>query len=311
MTEILIPKKNVILDATMFNTFISCEQKLDLAFNHSFVPIAGKSHGLECGSIVHKILEVYYDHLIKGFKRDIAIANGMIAGEMYYHGCSNCIAIDGACEEHEDEAFLGCKNVPLENMSKPFRRTGFTWIVETMEAYFEHYRNEHWIPLECEKVRGKILYEDDEIRILWKAKIDVSVDTNQGIVPVDHKTMSQDRLSSPLNNQFMGQCLVSETKMMIVNKIGFQVSKKPEERLRRLVMSYSPAKLIEWQSQTLPRHVYNYLNCIETGYWPMRHTHCEDKYGKCQFHDVCGMDPILREDELRTNFMVGEKWDPS
>ncbi len=314
MTDIIIPpKKSIVLDATVFNTFLSCEQKVDLAFNRSLMSIHGKSHGLECGSIVHKILEVYNDHIIKNFPRATAIGNAMIAGQLYYTGCPTCTNSDEEAPScgHKPNEYPGVQNVPLESMSKPFRRTGYNWIVETMDQYFEHYKNEHWIPLECEQVKGKVLYEDDEIRILWKAKLDIIVDTNQGIVPVDHKTMSQDRMSSDLNNQFMGQCLVSDTRMMIVNKIGFQTSKKPEEKFKRIVMSYSPARLIEWQSETLPRHVYNYLNCHETNYWPMRHTHCEDKYGKCQFHDVCSVDPILREDELRLNFMVGDKWDPA
>lgn len=317
MVEVLVPKKNVVVDATVFNTFISCEQKCNLQFNHDFTPTGGKSHGLECGSVVHKILEVYYQHLLKKFPRDVAIKHGMIAGELYYTGCADCKdfvpepdVMNPKCG-HEPNEYPGCQNIPLESTSKPWKRTGYKWIVETMEQYFEHYINDPWIPLECEQVKRKVLYEDDDIRILWKAKIDVMVDTNQGIFPVDHKTMSQDRMTLDLNNQFMGQCLVAGTRMMIVNKIGFQTSKKPKDKFKRPPMQYSPARLIEWQSETLPRHIYNYLHCAETGYWPMRHTHCEDKYGKCQFHEVCGAEPILREDELRMNFVVGEKWDPA
>jgi len=308
MTELLIPKKNIVIDATMFNTFLQCEQKLDLGFNRSFHSIRGKSNPLECGSIVHKILEVYYQSLIDGFGRDIAIANGMIAGQLYYTGCPDCIS--NTCKVHTGEKYSGTVNVPLESEKKPYKKTGYNWIVETMGQYFDFYKNDHWIPLESERVRGKILYEDDEIRIYWKAKIDTLVDTNQSICPLDHKTMSQDRSTTPMNNQFMGQCLVTDTRMMIVNKIGFQTSLKPPEKFKRAVMTYSADKLMEWQSETLPRHMYNLLNCHETEYWPMRHTSCEDKYGKCQFHDVCNADKSLREDELKGNFVIGEKWDP-
>jgi hypothetical protein len=55
------------------------------------------------------------------------------------------------------------------------------------------YRNDYWVPLEVEVVKARILYEDEEIRILWKAKLDVIFDTNQGIYPCDHKTSKQRR----------------------------------------------------------------------------------------------------------------------
>src|SRR5678809_800155 len=90
MTEILVPKKNIVFDATLLTSVMTCGRFTDLRQNHSFVQISGKSNSLECGSIVHKVLEVYYDSISKGFKRELAINTGMMAGELYIKGCPFC-----------------------------------------------------------------------------------------------------------------------------------------------------------------------------------------------------------------------------
>jgi len=182
--------------------------------------------------------------------------------------------------------------------------------METMEQYFERWKNEVWISLESERVRARGLYEDDTMRILWKAKLDVIIDTFNGIYPCDHKTMQQNRKNISLNNQFMGQCLVAETQSVIINKIGFQKTLKPEEKFQRNMISYSTDRLLEWQSQTLPHYAYELIMYHETGYWPQRLTHCENQYGRCQFIPVCEANPDMREEVLRKEYMVGKPWDP-
>jgi len=179
-----------------------------------------------------------------------------------------------------------------------------------MEQYFAFYRNDSWVPLFAEEVRGDILYEDDDIRILWKAKLDLGVDTNQGIFPVDHKTMSQRRETNSMNNQFIGQCLIMKTRNVVINKIGWQTTLKPEEKFTRAVLSYSADRLMEWQSEILPFYAYQLLTFEEAGYYPPRFDHCEGKYGPCPFLNVCEADRNMREEELRLNFTKVEEWNP-
>jgi len=179
-----------------------------------------------------------------------------------------------------------------------------------MEQYFAFYRNDSWVPLEVEVVKGEILYEDDDIRILWKAKLDLVVDTNQGILPVDHKTMSQRRETNSMNNQFIGQCLIMKTRNVVINKIGWQTTLKPEEKFTRAVLSYSADRLMEWQSEILPFYAYQLLTFEEAGYYPPRFDHCEGKYGPCPFLNVCEADRNMREEELRLNFTKVEEWNP-
>lgn len=309
--EVLIPKKNVVLDATVANTVLSCGRLTDFRFNHNFVSVRGKSNSLEVGTLVHKVLEVYNKHILKGFNREQSIQQGLLAGELYANGCPHCA--DHSAEEkpacnHQPQEYPGVKQTPEASSG---HIVGWRAALNTCLEYFEHYKNNHWIVLESEVVKGSVLYEDDEIRVLWKAKLDAIVDTNQGIFPCDYKTQKQRREKIKLNNQFMGQCLVMKSRTMIVDNIGFQTSLKPEEKFRRELMSYSADHLLEWQSETLPYIAYKLIEMTESNYWPPNYTHCENKYGNCPFIRVCESDRNMRESELRLNFVSGPKWDPT
>jgi hypothetical protein len=279
MTDILIPKKNIILDATTLSTFMSCARLTDLRMNLQLQPIGGKSASLEKGSLVHIILEHFYKAQISGKTRIEAIDEGLKAGVVYLEEVDNL--------EQED----------------------ITLVNNTIEAYFEFYKNDSWIPIFAEYVKQDIIYEDDEIRILWKAKLDLGVDTNNGIYPVDHKTMSQRRDTNSLNNQFMGQCLMMKSRGVIINKIGFQKSLKPSDKFTRPIISYSADRLTEWSQVILPFWAKQMLVYNEIGFWPPNFTHCENKYGFCIFKPVCEADSGLRQETLRLNFVKGDRWD--
>lgn len=270
----------MILDATILSTAMSCARLTDLRFNQHYQSKEGKSPSLESGSIVHTILENYYKSVIAGKPRNESIEIGFAAGKQYV----------------TDEV----KNTEEKDIA---------WTFTTMEQYFEHYKNDSWTPLEVEVTKGAILYEDDEIRVLWKAKLDTLVDTNQGIYPVDHKTMKQRRETISLNNQFMGQCLLSKTRGVIINKIGFQTSLKPADKFQRNLISYSADRLMEWQSVILPYWAKMIAMWKETDYFPPNFTHCENKYGICQFRDHCEADRQMRDEVLKQAFEVGEAWD--
>lgn len=315
MSEIFLPKKkNVVMDATLLTSLMSCARFVDLRFNHSLEPNTGKGNALEVGSIIHKVLEVYYKNIVNGFSRNVAITSGMSAGEMYIKGCSHCTGFIPTDETpkpicgHPPNEYPGVVNTPVESEGY---KTGWKHALNTCEQYFEHYKSDYWVPLEVEKVVGKVLYEDDEIRILWKAKLDLRVDTNQGIFPADHKTMKQRRDTISLNNQFIGQCLVCDTRNAIVNKIGLQTSLKPIDKFSRAIVSYSADRLLEWQSEILPFYAYQLIAYTESGYYPPNFSHCENKFGFCQFKGICESDRRMRNDELQLHFVKGAEWNPT
>jgi hypothetical protein len=315
--DITATRKNIILDATLLTSLMSCPRLTDFRFNHNLRSLNGKSNSLECGSIVHMFMERYYGNIIKGASKQQAYDFGISAAELYIRGCPLCADYKGEGKPecgHKPDEYPGVKNTPREpDMSNPREKykTGWLWVLETCQQYYEYYRADHWVPLEVEVVKGKVLYEDDEIRILWKSKLDLVSDTNQGIYPIDHKTMKQNRKSLSLNNQFMGQCLIMNTRNVFVNKIGFQKTLKPEEKFLRPPMGYSVPRLIEWQSQILPFYAKLLLMYTETGYWPPQWNHCQNKFGDCAFVDVCEADPEMREETIKINFEVGPEWNPT
>lgn len=324
-------KRNVIMDATILTGLMACPRLADFRFNHNFVSVGGKSNSLELGSIVHTFLENYYKTIIKGVKREDAFGYAIISAELYIKGCPGCTGFSpihihtseapdvctSDCQVkpkcgHRANDYPGVMNTPKDTEKPPHGyRTGWQWALDTCDAYHNFYRSDHWVPLEVEIVKGEILYEDEDVRILWKAKLDLVADTNQGIYPIDHKTMKQNRATNSLNNQFIGQCLLSKTQNVIINKIGFQTTLKPEERFIRQPVSYSTSRLLEWQSETLPYYAKLLLMYAEGSHFPPNYTQCEGKYGNCSFIDVCKADPGMREDVIKQHFVVGQPWNPT
>ena len=304
-------KKNVIMDATTLSSLMSCGRYYDLRFNHRFASMKGKSNSLEVGSLIHKVLEVFYKHTIKGFKREDAIGQAMAAGIMYVQGCPYCAnEMEGkpTCG-HEIGEYPGVSNTP-ENNEK--FTVGWRFALDTCEQYFKHYINDALIPLAVEQVKGDVIYEDDEIRVMWKAKFDLVVDTNQiGIVSMDHKTFKQRRDKSTLSNQFLGHCMLLKSRNVIVNKIGLQTTLKIDERFTREVVSFSSDRLLEWQGEIVPYYAYKFIQFQETGYWPPDYTHCDNMFGACAFKQVCEANRDMREEVLRNEYQLVPVWDPT
>lgn len=333
-------KINIVLDATILTSLMNCGRKTNFRFNQNLTDIDGKSNAFECGSIVHKYLEVYYQSQINGLNKQLSHAQGYTAAQLYIQGCPFCTNFNPIhdpinatglealfdnkheCNDkciikpncgHKINDYPGVKNTPAEidkKNSQEKYKIGWKWVLTTIEQYYEFYKNDYWIPLLTETVRGKILYEDDEIRILWKAKLDCVMDTNQGIFPMDHKTMKQNRESILLNNQFMGQCHVVGSKSAIINKVGFQTTLEPKEKFTRELKSYDTSQLIEWQSEILPYYAKLLLVYNETGYWPPNFTNCQTKYGLCDYYEhVCSLPISSRESNLKLYFKIGPEWD--
>lgn len=317
MTDILIPKKNIIFDATILSSLMSCARFEDIRFNYRLVSTKGKSNSLEVGSLIHKVLEVYYKHKIDGFPRATAIGQAMAAGMLFIQGCPHCANFTGSDTPscgHQPDEYPGMTNTPEHNEKWT---VGWRFALQTCEQYFEFYKNDSFIPLAVEEVRttadNSPIYEDDEIRVYWKAKFDLIIDTTDvGIMSMDHKTFKQRRDKTTLSNQFSGHCVLLKSRRVMVNKIGLQTSIKDiAERLTREIVPYSADRLAEWQGEIVPYYAYKYIQFKESGYWPPNYTHCDTMYGPCPYKQVCESDRGMREEVLRNEYTLAPEWDPS
>lgn len=277
------PKHNIILDSQVLSSLMSCGAMTDYTFNQDLQANGGKSVSLEMGSIVHAYFEFKHKALLAGLNKSQAIAQGMTAAMAY--------------AKNPDEV----KNSTSEDKALA---------IDSCLKYEEFYKNDSWETVEVERVRSRQIFEDDKIRIIWKAKFDWIVNTFQVRgVGVDHKTMKQRRDTINLNNQFTGQCILTDQRFMIVNKIGFQKSLPLDQRFTRAVINYSDARLKEWSQEIVPYWAYKLVEYAETKFWPRNYTHCENKYGFCRFKEVCEANPNMREEIIKLNFYKGKKWD--
>jgi len=307
---------HIIMDSQILSTLMSCGRLTDFRFNQDLTSTGGKSNSLECGSLVHVFLEYYYKGLRAGKMRVKCIEEGFEAAKLYLNGCEHCIAAANPpegqkimpCAFHQHGDFTGCKNTPDTSEKN---RLGWQYVFQVIMQYLDKYKADSWVPLEIEHVKGTLLYEDAEISVIWKAKFDLIVDTNQQVFPVDHKTMSQRRPTLSLNNQFMGQCILTNSRNMVVNKIGFQKSLSKEEQFERVMISYSKDRLEEWRNVIVPYWARQMVKYNNTGYWPPNFTHCENKYGICPFKEVCESDRNMRAETIKLNFIKGKTWDIS
>jgi hypothetical protein len=293
-------KTNVSMDSQVLTTLMSCPRLTNFRFNDNLVSSSGKSNSLECGSLVHTILEWYNKSLIEGKSRIDAMDIGYQAGREYVQGYKETNKFVTSKRD------VGMVNTPEESDKK---NIGWAYVFTTMEQYFDFWKNDAWTVISAEETKGDIIFEDDDLRILWKAKFDQISDTPNGFLPIDHKTMKQRRDTLSLNNQFMGQCILTKTRNVMINKIGFQTSLKQEEKFTRVLLSYSTDRLAEWVNDIVPYYARMYATYIEAGYWPPNFTHCENKYGICDFKRVCEHDRGMREEVVKIEFVTGEKWD--
>jgi hypothetical protein len=135
------------------------------------------------------------------------------------------------------------------------------------------------------------------------------MDTVNGFMSADYKTMKQRRQTQSLNNQFMGQCFLLKSRNIMIDKIGFQKSLKADQKFERAIVSYTADRLHEFVNDVVPYYARLLLIYNEGEYYPPNFTACESKYGMCEFAKICENDRNMREEVMEIEFEKAKVWD--
>jgi len=276
-------KTIIAIDSTKLNVLQLCARKYDWVFNGTFSPLS-KPDYLERGDLMHKMLAPYY--VMRRYRSRWAQNN-----RTHEDIIKICLRIG--------EHFAIKMQLHPDDVQDTMYQFG---------EYCKHYEHDGWDRiLAVEQPGSFVLYEDDKLCIIYDMKPDLVLQLDNGIIPVDHKTAKQRKEPSRLANQFIGYCYGLGGNNIVVNKIGFQKTLKPNERFQRYTLSYPDDVLQEWKDNTV-WWIKLLLQHIEQDYWPANFTSC-DKWAGCVFANVCIKERIARDFELKRSFEVSGTWD--
>jgi hypothetical protein len=276
-------KVNIVLDATMLDTFLLCPAKFNFRFNLNKVT-EKKAVPLDRGDLLHYGLENYYSVLHK------------VGYEKALDTLTEAVRFRAVNESDLDpEEWSRLIDVLLEHCKR------WRFDDEAMEI------------LTVEQAFSYVLFEDDDIRIIMIGKIDLLAKKYREYenVPFDHKSYSRDSPVHRKTNQFCNYAYATGSNYLFVNRIGLQTSIKPEVKHKRISLSYDPLFLEQWRQNVITWCRY-YLECAGTGNWPLNDTSC-DKFNRlCEYYEIC--DTSGNEGKifkLEANFKTAEVWDVS
>lgn len=280
-----MPQQIIAIDSQKLNAIQACARKYDLSFNQHLEPVE-KAEALEKGDLMHKMMQYYY-RLVQ--HRTRWSQNG--------HSHEDIINIVLRIADH----FAAKMDLDLdecEQMKKAFTE------------YARYYEDEMVTVLAVEEVGSKVLYEDEDLKIIYETKIDLVIALkNLPVIWVDHKTSSRRREPSILSNQFMGYTWMLGTNNGIVNKIGLQKTLKPNEKFQRATLSFPNDVIAEWRENSvwwIKMLCFHYT----ANFWPPNFTSC-DKYSGCIFKGICESERAARQFRKVRDFAVRETpWDP-
>jgi hypothetical protein len=174
------------------------------------------------------------------------------------------------------------------------------------------------------------------IHVAWAGRIDLIANTNNRNRVVDHKTTSiAGDTYIPgfiLSHQTIGYVWAAQQLWPTLDITGFCLNaiylRKPHPSAKNLVakgpqggmppldffrayFDYSAERLEQWEQNTLTL-AEDFVHCLIRQYFPMYTHHCFNKFGRCQYHDICTLDnPQWRSRMLMSDIYRDVTWSPT
>ena len=174
------------------------------------------------------------------------------------------------------------------------------------------------------------------VHVAWSGKIDLVANVNNRNRVVDHKTTSiaGDAYTSSfiLAHQTIGYVWAAQQIWPTLDVTGFCLNaialKRPTPGVTNLTLKgprggpptldffrafyeYTPERLEQWEQNSMTL-AEDFVHCLIRQYFPMFTNSCFNKYGRCQYHDICTLDsPVVRHRMLMSEIYRDVTWSPT
>jgi len=304
-------------DATSLGLFKRCPKLYDYIINEGWVP-KGRSIHLSFGIVVHEARRFYKELRADGLDHDDAL-----------HQTVRDILVETSDWEVEFEGHHYI-NLPRKPSEKAKSREN---LVRTMVWYFDHYQED---PVQTVVLKNGELAMELSFRINLDygptSEMEDGVLVGQPYVLCGHL----DEVVSHLDNPFILDTKTTystpgsyyfegydpDNQMSLYPIAGEIMLKSPvkgvmidviqvTQEFSRFVRGFTfrnPMRNEEWL-EDLEDWLRDAEDCALRGRWRRNDTAC-DKYGGCEFREVCRSAPHVRDQMLKSKFERGERWNP-
>lgn len=268
----------IVFDATELDNFEMCAFRWHLYHHLNLRPKNTPSY-FEKGSLLHHMLEGYYKR-----KKEFGFVD---------QDALEAIIEEGRIESVEFD-------LPLLEVSAT---------IFQVREYARYYEDETVVPVFVEQPMLVKIFEDEDLILYLSGKPDLVFHyRNQtDLIVMDHKGVSREFPYSPLRNQFLLYTTAVGTDTFILNKVGYQKTKKPKDRFLRATFVYPKEIQEEWKQDTIMSARQMAL-AIQHDHYPKNRTSCE-KFNGCFLQRYCTTRPQAREFLIGPEYIVGEPWD--
>jgi hypothetical protein len=307
-----------LVDNSKLELITTCPQLAYLSIIRSLRP-SGESPALRYGGFIHRALAYRYRRIGQGheWSEDVQI-------RILQHAFTKA-----PCD------IEGWRN--LDSAVKTIRAYNAAWIADSVVVA----KRSNGLPLVEQPFAVDTGVTLHGRRIVYIGRIDLVLDTSNGLLVVDHKTTSllgdSFWLDQAVSPQHRGYCWALKetlgqrpmgyevnavaTRESIVNfdfdpitgrLITTGKSKAvPCEFARSPLTTVSDGQLHEWYDNMLCI-VDNFLSYVDRGIYPSHKKHCVHKYGICPFYHVCNSSLSFddREAALQSSAFVENTWSP-
>lgn len=276
-------KRILALDSQILDAIQKCPFYTFLNFVKNYRPNEVIAP-MERGDLGHTLLEVYYKLLQKGFEWNDAVEQATIKGREHYQGL----------------------DLDLETCE---------WVVKTFHEYTEYYKYDGIRVLGVEESFSFIIYEDDELVVVYEGKIDLHAEwPNLGVAIADHKWRQAKADYIGLDNQFIGYSVATNSNAVWVNEVGLQKSYPPEKKFRRVLVNIGQGVKDRWLKNTV-MWAKILDHSMQSNTWPQSHLKTPpmgiSQCVKCTYNRICNSenDEEMKR-KIEDHFHIGERWSP-